>query len=73
MSGIQIDHLEGRRCSTAVEHTPGGREVVGSNPAGSWGFPSLLYLISGASLIRPFTSYFLIKICLAMQLEAKQA
>ena len=39
-------------CSTAVEHTPHDREVVGSNPAGYWAFSSLFYLISRVSLIQ---------------------
>ena len=41
----------GSGCSTAVEHMACDREVMGSNPTGCWAF-SLLYLISGVSLIR---------------------
>ena len=41
----------GSGCSTAVEHMPRTREVVGSNSVGCWAF-SLLYLISSASSIR---------------------
>ena len=46
--------------SRAVEHTPRGREVVGSNPTRCWAFP-LLYLISRASLIRSNTTDFSLK------------
>ena len=49
---------QGSGCSTAVEHTPQDREVVGSNTAG-WRLFSLLHLslylplsVSGVSLIR---------------------
>ena len=40
--------------STAVEYTSHDIEVVGSNPAGFWGFSSLLYTISAVFLIRSF-------------------
>ena len=42
----------GAGCSAAVEGTPYDREVVGSNTARCWGFYSLLYPISSASLIQ---------------------
>ena len=35
-------YYQGSGCSTAVEHTPRNREVVGSNPVGSWAFSSFL-------------------------------
>ena len=57
----------GSGCSTAVEHTPCFRQVVGSNPTGCWAFS---LLISSASFIRSFIEvqhYFKN----AMQLEAK--
>ena len=34
----------GRSCSSAVEHLPRVREVIGSNPAGCWAFVSSLLL-----------------------------
>ena len=50
-------------CCIAVEHTPREHDVLGSNPAGCWGFPllflslysSLSLSISGVSLIRSLT------------------
>ena len=52
----------GSGCSSAVEHTPRDRKVMGLNPAVCWAFLSLLFLslylslsISGVSLIKPLT------------------
>ena len=54
----------GSSCSTAIEHMPRDREVVGSNPDGCWAFFSLLFLslylslsISGVCLIRITTDF----------------
>ena len=46
--------LMGRNFSTAVEHTPHNKEVMGSNPACCWAFFLLLSFptTSGVSLLR---------------------
>ena len=46
---------KGSGCSTAVDHTPRDREVLGSNPAECRNFSSILYPINVASLIRSLT------------------
>ena len=71
---LYLSHCSGR--STAVEHTPRNREVVGSNPAGCWAF-SLIYPLSSASLIQVpqrggTLLIFLHEICLAVQFDANK-
>ena len=64
----------GSGCSQAVGHMPLDREVVGSNPDVYWAFFALPYPTSSASLIYiprggAILLIFLLKICLAVQLE----
>ena len=80
MSGIQIDHLEGRRCSTAVDHMPAeknswGRGFESHRVLGFFSSPSIprQWILNSVPSLRYKTIDFLVKVCLAMQLEAKQA
>ena len=53
--GFELTILKDTGCSPAVKRMPRDREVVGLKPAGTGLFSSLLYPISGASLIRSLT------------------
>ena len=68
----------GSGCSTVVEHMPHDKEVVGSNPSGCGSFFTIQRTVGQYSLHYPISSVcsttdFTTKICLAMQLESKQA
>ena len=59
----------GSSCSTAVEHTPCDREVMGSYPAGCRGFR--LFSFFSVYLSLSFSGGLEKNVCLAVQLEAK--
>ena len=62
-------------CSTAVEHTPHDREVVGLKPNECWTYSALYLIIQNWVPHRGATQLIFLETyeCLAVQLEAKQA
>ena len=55
ISATTTTAIMGSGCSTAIEHTPRDREVLGSNSAECRAFSSILYPISSVSLFRSLT------------------